>query len=62
MTILDTNKILVANWFEREHIQTLLDRNISNEEYQRIVDEWNKRGMFDAITELVRDWLVDNEI
>lgn len=62
MTILDTNKVLVANWFEKEHIRFLLDRNVSDEKYQEIVDMWNDRGIFDAITELVRDWLIDNDV
>lgn len=61
MTILDTNKVLVANWFEKEHIRSLLDRNISDEEYQEIVDTWNDRGIFDCISELIRDWLIDND-
>ena len=62
MTILDTNKILVANWFEKEHIEEFLQSKISDERYQEIIDIWNKRGIHDYVSELMRDWLIDNEL
>ena len=61
MTILDTNKILVANWFEKEHVEEFLQSKISDERYQEIIDAWNKHGIYDEISVLVREWLFDND-
>lgn len=54
------NDILIANWFDKEWFNTEFDTEFTEAEYKEIVRQWNNSNMFDYISELVRDWIVDN--
>ena len=54
------NKILIANFFEKEHIEEMLGKKITEQEYSDIVSKWNDNGCWDEITEMVRNWIEHN--
>lgn len=51
------DKILVANWFLPEHIEGFLGCKITEKEYLEIVQKWNDSGMYDVISQEVREWV-----
>lgn len=64
MAILDTDKVLVANWFDKDTLEVFLDRKLSDEEYAKFVEKWNLEGWYDYISAIVSQWAnaVDKEL
>jgi hypothetical protein len=60
MTVLNTRKELVANWFEKLHVEHILGRSLTRKEFERIVEKWNDQGCFDEISDLIIEWLTEN--
>lgn len=49
--------ILIANWFDKEDIECLIDEEITEKEFEEVVRRWNDYGKYDEVSELVRDFV-----
>ena len=52
-----SEKILVANWYEKENVEYWLGEEITDEEYLQLVNRWNKYGLWDEINEIVSEFI-----
>lgn len=51
-----SNKVLVANFYDKEDLEQILGREISDREYEIIIRQWRKNGWFDRVNEIIRQW------
>jgi len=54
--MLDTNKIIVINWFDRETLGTVVDEEISQEEYNEFKKWLDDSIMADEGSEMIREY------
>ena len=57
MVILDTEKVYVANWFNKEHFELFLNRKLTDKEFIDIKSDLDESFLCDEVSELVRDYL-----
>lgn len=56
LTPLKNVGVLVANWFDKEDIETLIDRTLTDEEFKDIlINIGDDTSLFDDVSELVRE-------
>jgi hypothetical protein len=51
-----SRRILIANWFDKGAMESLLNEELTDSSFQKIVDEWKEYGEWDDISETVRAW------
>lgn len=54
--MLDTDKIIVINWFDKEDLEGVLDKKISQEEYDQFRVWLGKTGMYDEGSVMIREY------
>ena len=54
-----SEKILVANWYNKEQLEEVTGNEFSDEEYKELVRRWNKYGPYDEVNEIVREFVRD---
>ena len=51
--------VLIANWFNKQHIEEFLHKKLTEEQYRDIVALYNDGSMCDVISGAIRDWLAE---
>jgi hypothetical protein len=49
--------VFVPNWFDREHFEMFLGRDLSDSEFTEICQTLWENGIADRISEEIRDWI-----
>ncbi len=49
--------ILIANWYDKEDLENVIDKELDEEEYRKIIEEWNDDGLHDEVNEVIRDFI-----
>jgi len=52
-----SNYILIANWYDKEDLENVIDKELDEEEYRKIIEEWNDDGLHDEVNEVIRDFM-----
>ena len=55
----NSGQLVVINWFEPKHVEELIGREITEDEYQKIVNEWGNDGAVDDVAETFNVWVRD---
>jgi len=58
MTIIDTEKSFVPNWFDKEHIEEFLERSITDDEWDNFLDQ-HGADLAAWLSNEVRWWVED---
>lgn len=56
---LDTDKTIVPNWFDKEHIEDMIGRKISDKKYNTIKENINNSDIPDTISQIIKDYIND---
>lgn len=56
----ESDKVLIPNWFLPEHIEEFLGRELTEDEYLRLIAYWHDNGCFDSISDEIRSWVQSN--
>lgn len=56
-----SDKVLIPNWFLPEHIEEMMGRPLTEEEYLDIVYIWGRFRGYDYISEEVYEWFIANK-
>jgi len=54
-----TDRVIIANWYNKEHIEYWLGEEISDEEYRELIRRWNRYGNFDDINMIVSEFVIN---
>lgn len=62
MTILDTEKVLIPNWFEKEYLEELLNERISDNLFKKITIWYNDKTITLAndTSGIIREFLMND--
>lgn len=52
-----SERVLVAAWYTKEDLEEILERDLTGEQYAKIVRDWEHHGDFTRIHDVIKNWI-----